>query len=69
MSHSIAVIKKSKKKDGDQFYFTINSSGNNKVLATSEMYESKQAAQDGIAAVFTIEGNVFSKANIVDKTK
>ena len=69
MSHSYAEINKTKGKKDAQFYFTIKSSGNNKVLATSEMYESKQAAFDGIAAVYTIKGNVFSKADIVDKTK
>jgi len=55
------VIKKSKPKAGlsmartllgdDQEYYFVLKADNNEVIATSEMYSSKQAAQRGIAAV------------------
>lgn len=50
------VIKKSKPKAGlstialSEFYFVLKAS-NGEVIATSEMYSSKQAAKNGIASV------------------
>ncbi|MEG3112124.1 YegP family protein [Pantoea sp. T14] len=35
----------------DQEYYFVLKADNNEVIATSEMYSSKQAAQRGIAAV------------------
>lgn len=42
------VIRKS---SNDKFYFNLHSKGNSEIIATSEMYESKQACIGGIQAV------------------
>lgn len=81
MSHSYAEIHKTKprqpKTDEEkenatavkpQYYFLIKSAGNNAVLATSEMYTTKGACKGGIAAVYTIKGNVYSDDQTIDKT-
>ena len=41
-------IKRSK---NDQYFFNLRSRGNGEVIATSEMYSSKQACLNGITAV------------------
>ncbi|ENO2184290.1 TPA: YegP family protein [Vibrio parahaemolyticus] len=50
--------------DGPQPYYFVLKAGNGKVIATSEMYSSKQAAQDGISSVQTNARTT----DIVDKT-
>lgn len=40
-----------KKSSNDKYYFNLRSKGNGEVIATSEMYSSKQACKNGIAAV------------------
>ncbi|MBF4339134.1 YegP family protein, partial [Vibrio anguillarum] len=44
------VIKKSTK-DTDQPYYFVLKADNGQVIATSEMYASKQGAENGIASV------------------
>ena len=76
MSHSFAEINKTKPakpKEGEtakpaQYYFLIKSAGNGQTLATSEMYTTKGACKGGIAALYTIKGNVYSWDQTVDKT-
>jgi len=75
MSHSYAELRKAKTKKAEgedkpkaQYYFVIKSGGNGQIIATSEMYNSKQAALGGIAALYTIKGNVYSWDQTVDKT-
>ncbi|MBQ4819609.1 YegP family protein [Aquimarina sp. MMG016] len=41
-----------KRSSNDQYYFTLHA-GNGKVIATSEMYTSKQACENGIDSVKT----------------
>ena len=52
-----------KKSDDGQFYFTLKAV-NNEIIATSEMYTSKQNCQNGIESVKTNAPN----AEIVDTT-
>jgi uncharacterized protein YegP (UPF0339 family) len=40
-----------KKSSNDKFYFNLKSKGTGEVIATSEMYNSKQSCKDGIDAV------------------
>ena len=40
-----------KKSSNSKFYFNLKSKGNGEIIATSEMYNSKQSCKDGIAAV------------------
>ncbi len=40
-----------KKSSNSKFYFNLRSKGNGEIIATSEMYESKQNCKNGIAAV------------------
>ena len=40
-----------KKSSNDKFYFNLRSKGNGEIIAISEMYNSKQACKNGIAAV------------------
>ncbi|MEO9512142.1 MAG: YegP family protein [Flavobacteriaceae bacterium] len=40
-----------KKSANDKYYFNLRSKGNGEIIATSEMYNSKQACKGGIAAV------------------
>lgn len=40
-----------KKSSNGKFYFNLRSKGNGQVIATSEMYNSKQSCKDGIEAV------------------
>ncbi len=49
--------------DDGQFYFTLKAA-NNEIIATSEMYTSKQNCQNGIKSVKTNAPN----AEIVDTT-
>ncbi len=49
--------------DDGQFYFTLKAA-NNEIIATSEMYTSKQNCQNGIESVKTNAPN----AEIVDTT-
>ena len=49
--------------DDGQFYFTLKAA-NNEIIATSEMYTSKQNCQNGIESVKTNAPN----AEIVDNT-
>lgn len=49
MTHQ--AIKEKQSKNG-QYYFTVNAA-NNKVLATSEMYKTKQAMRNGIKSLCT----------------
>ncbi len=53
-----------KKSSNDKFFFVLKSKGNSEVIATSEMYESKQGCKIGIAAVKRDASN----AEIVDTT-
>tara|TARA_Y100000815_G_C13166590_1_gene433894 strand:- start:47 stop:241 length:195 start_codon:yes stop_codon:yes gene_type:complete len=48
MAYPKFEIKKSK---NGEFYFNLRSKGNGEIIATSEMYESKQNCKNGIAAV------------------
>ena len=52
-----------KKSEDGQFYFTLKAV-NNEIIATSEMYTSKQNCQNGIESVKTNAPN----AEIVDTT-
>ena len=52
-----------KKSDDGQFYFTLKVV-NNEIIATSEMYTTKENCQNGIDSVKTNAPN----AEIVDKT-
>ncbi|SFX18099.1 YegP family protein [Pantoea ananatis] len=45
------VLKKGKPSLFDQKYYFVLKADNNEVIATSEMYSSKQAAETGIASV------------------
>jgi uncharacterized protein YegP (UPF0339 family) len=49
--------------DDGQFYFTLKAA-NNEIIATSEMYTTKQNCQNGIESVKTNASN----AEIVDNT-
>lgn len=40
-----------KKSSNSKFYFNLCSKGNGEIIATSEMYNSKQSCENGIAAV------------------
>ncbi|MBU2998157.1 YegP family protein [Cellulophaga baltica] len=40
-----------KKSSNGKFYFNLKSKGNGEIIATSEMYNSKQSCKDGIEAV------------------
>lgn len=40
-----------KKSRNGKFYFNLKSKGNGEIIATSEMYNSKQACKNGIAAL------------------
>ena len=40
-----------KKSSNDKYYFNLRSKGNGEIVATSEMYNTKQACKNGIAAV------------------
>lgn len=40
-----------KRSSNDKYYFNLRSKGNGEIIATSEMYSSKQACQNGIEAV------------------
>lgn len=40
-----------KKSSNDKYYFNLRSKGNGEIIATGEMYNSKQACKNGIAAV------------------
>lgn len=40
-----------KKSSNDKFYFNLLSKGNGEIIATSEMYNSKQSCKNGIEAV------------------
>ena len=40
-----------KKSSNGKFYFNLRSKGNGEVIATSEMYNSKQSCKQGIEAV------------------
>ncbi len=40
-----------KKSSNDKYYFNLRSKGNREIIATSEMYNTKQACKNGIAAV------------------
>ncbi|SMC35316.1 YegP family protein [Cellulophaga tyrosinoxydans] len=40
-----------KKSSNGKFYFNLRSKGNGEIIATSEMYNSKQSCKDGIDAV------------------
>ena len=40
-----------KKSSNGKFYFNLRSKGNGEVIATSEMYNSKQSCKDGMEAV------------------
>ena len=42
---------KIQKSKSDDFYFNLHAAGNGKIIATSEMYSSKQACKDGIDSV------------------
>ncbi|RUT65501.1 DUF1508 domain-containing protein [Morganella morganii] len=44
-------LKKSAKKDASQPYYFVLKAGNHEIIATSEMYASKQGALNGIASV------------------
>lgn len=48
MAYPKFEIKKSK---NGEFYFNLRSKGNGEIIATSEMYGSKQSCKNGIAAV------------------
>jgi len=52
------------KSSNDKFYFNLRSKGNSKIIATSEMYESKQGCKNGIAAVKRDVAN----AEVIDNT-
>ena len=54
-----------KKSSNDKFYFNLKSKGNGEIIATSEMYNSKQSCKNGIAAVKRDAPN----AEIEDLTK
>jgi len=54
--------------DDGQFYFVIKGM-NGQVLATSETYKTKEGCHGGIAALYTIEGNVYGKHMTVDATE
>lgn len=41
------------KSDDGKFYWTLQDQGNNETLCTSETYNSKQAAQNGIQAAIS----------------
>lgn len=53
--------------DDGQFYFVIKGQ-NGQVLATSETYKTKEGAHGGIAALYTIEGNVYGRYMTEDST-
>ena len=40
-----------KKSTNGKFYFNLRSKGNGEIIATSEMYNSKQSCKNGIEAV------------------
>ncbi|UZO81538.1 YegP family protein [Aquimarina sp. ERC-38] len=40
-----------KKSTNGKFYFNLRSKSNGEIIATSEMYNSKQSCKDGISAV------------------
>lgn len=54
-------------KDGE-FYFVIKDE-NGQILATSETYKTKEGCHQGIASLYTIQGNVYAKQMTVDATK
>ena len=80
MAHAIVEIHKTtqdrtKTVDGEKkkvptkvYYSIIKSSGNGEGLFTSQMYTTKGACKGGIAAAFTLRGNVMSQQDIIDKT-
>lgn len=67
---SHAEIFKTKPKAADakaKFFFVIKAE-NGQTLATSEEYSTKQSCEGGIAALYTIKGNVYSKDQTIDHT-
>jgi uncharacterized protein YegP (UPF0339 family) len=40
-----------KRNASNQYWFTLRASGNNEIVCTSEMYASKQGAQNGIEVI------------------